>query len=128
MILRDSECEFSWCKTHYSVNMHWKILFFTSFDYKPIPVAELFKARVCGRSLAGIVGSNPAGVMHICVMCGIFYSKKKRKMPGQSRPKRSKKNTSENMRRSSGKNVPMGEWMSVSCEICFSQTEIFEHG
>jgi hypothetical protein len=27
----------------------------------PIPVAERSKARVCGRSLAGVAGSNPAG-------------------------------------------------------------------
>ena len=31
---------------------------------QPIPVAERFKARVCGRSLAGIAGSNPAGSMN----------------------------------------------------------------
>jgi hypothetical protein len=39
---------------------------------KLIPVAERFKARVCGRSLAGIVGSNAAGVMDVCplwVLC-----------------------------------------------------------
>ena len=27
----------------------------------PIPVAERSKARVCGRSVAGVAGSNPAG-------------------------------------------------------------------
>jgi hypothetical protein len=30
-------------------------------DEVPIPVAERSKTRVCGRSLAVIVGSNPAG-------------------------------------------------------------------
>ena len=34
----------------------------------PIPVAARSKAWVCGRSLAGIVGSNPAGGMDVCVM------------------------------------------------------------
>jgi hypothetical protein len=29
---------------------------------KPIPVAARFNAWVCDRSLAGIAGSNPAGV------------------------------------------------------------------
>ena len=31
----------------------------------PSPVAARPKAYFCGRSLAGIVGSNPAGVMDI---------------------------------------------------------------
>ena len=35
----------------------------------PIPVAELSKARVCGRSLAGIAGSNSAGGIDICDSC-----------------------------------------------------------
>ena len=35
----------------------------------PIPVAERSKARVCGRSLAGVAGSNPAGGMDVCVVC-----------------------------------------------------------
>jgi hypothetical protein len=30
-------------------------------DKEPIPVAALYKAWVYGRSLAGIVGSNPTG-------------------------------------------------------------------
>jgi hypothetical protein len=33
-----------------------------------IPVTERSKVRVSGRSLAGIAGSNPAGVMHVCVV------------------------------------------------------------
>ena len=34
----------------------------------PIPVAERVKASVCGRSPAGIAGSNPAGG-HGCLVC-----------------------------------------------------------
>ena len=34
----------------------------------PIPVAERSKAKVCGRSPAGIAGSNPAGGMDVCVV------------------------------------------------------------
>ena len=34
----------------------------------PIPVAGRSKARVCGRSLSGVAGSNPAGDMDICVV------------------------------------------------------------
>jgi hypothetical protein len=32
-------------------------------------VAARSKARVCGRSLAGIVGSNPAGGLDVCLSC-----------------------------------------------------------
>ena len=32
-------------------------------------MAERSKAMVCGRSLAGVAGSNPAGGMDVCVMC-----------------------------------------------------------
>jgi hypothetical protein len=35
----------------------------------PIPVAEQSKARVCDRSLAGVVRSNTAGGMDVCVVC-----------------------------------------------------------
>jgi len=35
----------------------------------PIPVTAPSKAWVCGRSLAGIVGSNPAGVMDVTLSC-----------------------------------------------------------
>ena len=34
----------------------------------PIPMAAWSEAWVCGRSLVGIVGSNPAGVMDICLL------------------------------------------------------------
>jgi hypothetical protein len=35
----------------------------------PIPVAAKFEAWVCGRSLAGITGSNLAGGMDVCLLC-----------------------------------------------------------
>ena len=34
----------------------------------PIPVAERSKARVCGRSLAGIAGSSTTGSTDVCVV------------------------------------------------------------
>jgi hypothetical protein len=34
----------------------------------PMPVASRSKARVCGRSLAGIAGSNPASGMDECLL------------------------------------------------------------
>ena len=33
-----------------------------------VPVATRFKAWVCGRSLAGIAGSNPPKVMDVCLL------------------------------------------------------------
>ena len=45
-----------------------------SMESMPVPVAERSKARVYGRSLAGIAGSNPAGAWMVvrcecCVCC-----------------------------------------------------------
>jgi hypothetical protein len=39
----------------------------------PIPVATPSEAWVCGRSNAGIVGSNPVGGMNVfsCECCGL---------------------------------------------------------
>jgi hypothetical protein len=37
-----------------------------------IPVAALTKAWVCGRSLAGIAGSNPAEGMSVCLLWLLF--------------------------------------------------------
>ena len=34
-----------------------------------IPAAERSKARVCGGSVAGAAGSNPARGMNVCVDC-----------------------------------------------------------
>ena len=41
---------------------------FCSRAILPIPVAERSKAWVCGRSPAGIAGSNPAGGMDVCLL------------------------------------------------------------
>jgi hypothetical protein len=42
----------------------------------PIPVADRSKARVCGQSLAGVAGFNPAGGMDVCVVCVAQYRQK----------------------------------------------------
>jgi hypothetical protein len=34
----------------------------------PVPVAAMSKEGVCGRSLAGIVVSNPTGGMEVCLL------------------------------------------------------------
>ena len=39
-----------------------------SYDLLPIPAAERSKAMVCGRSPAGIAGSNPDGGMDVCLL------------------------------------------------------------
>jgi hypothetical protein len=36
-----------------------------------VSLAVLFKMWVCGRSLAGIVGSNPARGMDVCPLCWV---------------------------------------------------------
>jgi len=38
----------------------------------PVPVATLSKAWVCGRSFAGIVGSNPTRGMDVCLLWVLF--------------------------------------------------------
>jgi len=57
----------------YFQQTHLFIYFFlcyavTNYYSLPVPVAALFKASVCGRSLFGIVGSNPAVGMDICLL------------------------------------------------------------
>ena len=39
---------------------------------QPVPVAARSKAWVCDRLLAGIVDSNPAGVMDVCRECYVL--------------------------------------------------------
>ena len=59
----------------------------------PIPVAERSKARVCGRSLIGVAGSNPAGAW-MFVLC-VLYSKGQKARPEQrstEKVQRTKKN------------------------------------
>ena len=53
------------------------------YSSKLRPVAKRSQARVCGRSLAGIAGSNPAGVMDDCVLC-VLYSKGQKAKSGQT--------------------------------------------
>jgi len=43
-----------------------------SKDSSPAPVAARSKAWVYGRSLAGIVGSRPTGVMDVCCECCVL--------------------------------------------------------
>jgi len=45
------------------------VTFRSGMKMAPIPVAARSKACVCGRSLAGIAGSNLAGGMDVCLLC-----------------------------------------------------------
>jgi hypothetical protein len=53
----------------FSLNFLSKILTICIYLFMgPIPVAALSEAGFCGRLLAGIAGSNPAGSMDICLL------------------------------------------------------------
>jgi len=41
----------------------------------PVPVAAHSNTRICGRSPAEIVGSNPAGGMDVCCECCVLSGK-----------------------------------------------------
>ena len=47
----------------------------TKHIQRSIPVAARSKAWVCGRSLVGIVGSNPAGGMDVCCECCVLLGR-----------------------------------------------------
>ena len=55
-------------KSSHSSFVLLKVLLFVVTNIWPIPVAVRSKAWVDGLSLTGIVGSNPAGGMDICVV------------------------------------------------------------
>ena len=44
------------------------LFYFKYYHIMPVPVAERSKARVYGRSLAGIAGSNPAEGIAVCLL------------------------------------------------------------
>ena len=55
----------------------------------PIPVAAPSKAWVCGRSLAGNVGSNPIGSRDICFFFSVLCSQVEVSATGRSLVQRS---------------------------------------
>ena len=61
------------CYKHYSQSLTQqqkvRTLIVLTYCYRvPVPVAARSKASVCGRSLAGIAGSNPAWGMDVCLL------------------------------------------------------------
>ena len=51
---------------------HNDLFNFCMLMYEPIPVAARSKAWVCGRWLAGIADSNPAGGLDVSYKCHIL--------------------------------------------------------
>ena len=71
----------------------------------PIPVTARSKAWTCGRSLAGIAASNPAGGIDVCVL---RCEDKGTSQGNQGKEIYMEKVQRQNKRRTSEKNVPMG--------------------
>jgi hypothetical protein len=55
------------CMCLIGISLACNVMWFDDVKDKPIPLAEWSKARVCGRSLAGIEVSNPAGGIDACL-------------------------------------------------------------
>jgi hypothetical protein len=77
----------------------------------PIPVAERFKACVCGRSSNGIDGSNPVGGIDVCNSC-VLQSKQKAKMQ-DNQNKETSTDEVQRQNKITDKILP-GKWMCVS--------------
>jgi hypothetical protein len=61
--------------------------------FQPIPLAERFKATICGRSLAVVTDSNPAGNIHVCaVLCDVKIKGKMQNSQDASTDKLQRKN------------------------------------
>ena len=71
-------------------------------------MAERYKARVCLRSLAGVLSLNPTGGMDICVLCTVQLGQKEK--PGKSGHRCKNKLQRENR-------IPPGTWMFVLCVV-----------
>ena len=76
-------------------------------------MAERSKARVRGRSLAGVAGSNHAGGMDVCVLC-VLYSKGQK---GKSRDNPDKETSTDTVQ--SEKNR-MKKNPGPSIDVCFA--------
>jgi hypothetical protein len=71
-------------------------------------VAELSKARVCGRSLAGVPGSNPAGGTDVCVVCVVYQFQG---------PRGLRRGSAADRLLGFGVQIPPGAWMFVLCVV-----------
>ena len=86
-------------------------------------MAERYTTRVCGRSLAGIVGSNHAGGIDVCVMCCIERTN------GKMQDNQDKEKVRMTYKTEYKKKIPPRACMSVFCECCvLSGREVSEKG
>ena len=76
-------------------------------------MAERSKARVYGQSLAGIPGSNPAGVMDVCVVCVVRQGQK-----GKGQESQHKEVTTKCRERITKKKMAVGEKFSAPDQTC----------
>ena len=65
-IVQRFHCTFTGCSLLYIRSLYNLLL--DIYSNGPIPVATRSKARVCGRSTAGMVGLNPAGGMDVWLL------------------------------------------------------------
>ena len=75
-------------------------------------MAERSKARVCGRSFAGIVGSNPAGDMDVHVVCVVQYGHR----------------TTDKVQRENKKNPDEGEIFRTPLDMPWGQHSLLHKG
>jgi hypothetical protein len=69
LYLRDRISLFITISTIYLILVITLILLYSvHIATRPIPVTQRSKVWVCGRSLAGIAGSNPTGVIDVCLL------------------------------------------------------------
>jgi hypothetical protein len=83
---------------------------------EPIPVAVRSKAWVFGRSLTGIVGSNPTGGMDVCVVFVVrtlIWNVKCNE--GRNDLNSTKMDQKGKNPRTGKKKIPPGAWMFVLC-------------
>ena len=57
-----------WCAQGLYLHSRFSLFSGSYKSEEPVPVAARSKAWVCGRLPAGIVGSNPAGGMDVCLL------------------------------------------------------------
>jgi hypothetical protein len=92
----------------------------SAIAYSRSPVAERSKARVYGRSLAGIACSNPAWGIDISVVCCTVRIKRKIQDNQDKQARLKYKDRT--------KKIQLGAWMSVCCKCCVLSGRRFGDG
>jgi hypothetical protein len=89
----------------------------------PVPAAVSCEACACSCSLAGIAGSNPAGVIDACVVCCTLKTKKQtRTINTKKKLRKSKKKEEEKNFR---KTVPLRAFVFISFVfLCYVNSDL----